>query len=183
MTKAAKSWNKILLILFLLFWKCLCKLKHKVLQFFTSGKSFHTYQIIKCTYFSVKFGLKYCLALDPVFQLGLSNSWVVLKNLFLMLIYFWKKERLSVSGGGAEREGDPESEAGSRLWAVSIEPDAGLELMNREIMTWAEVGHSTHWATKAPHSGDILSGPAQSPLFQLFQVYCKHSSCMKSLSA
>ena len=36
--------------------------------------------------------------------------------------------------GGAEREGDTESETGSRLRAVSTEPDAGLELMDREIM-------------------------------------------------
>ena len=34
-----------------------------------------------------------------------------------------------------EGEGDTESEAGSRLPAVSTEPDAGLELMNSEIMT------------------------------------------------
>ena len=40
-----------------------------------------------------------------------------------------------MSRGGAEREGDAESDAGSRLWAVSTEPDAGLELMNHEIMT------------------------------------------------
>ena len=51
--------------------------------------------------------------------------------------------------GGAEREGDTESEAGSRLWAVSTEPDAGLELTDREIMTWAEVVRSTDWATQA----------------------------------
>ena len=38
-----------------------------------------------------------------------------------------------MSGGGAERDGD--TEAGSRLRAVSTEPDVGLELMNREIMT------------------------------------------------
>ena len=37
--------------------------------------------------------------------------------------------------GGAEKEGDTESEAGSRLWAVSTQPDAGLELTDREIMT------------------------------------------------
>ena len=36
---------------------------------------------------------------------------------------------------GAERQGDTESEAGSRLSAVSIEPNVGLELTNREIMT------------------------------------------------
>ena len=40
-----------------------------------------------------------------------------------------------MSRGGTERGGDAESEAGSRLRAVSTEPDAGLELRNREIMT------------------------------------------------
>ena len=40
-----------------------------------------------------------------------------------------------MSGGGAEREGDTESETGSRLCAVSAEPDSRLELTNHEIMT------------------------------------------------
>ena len=40
-----------------------------------------------------------------------------------------------MSGGGVEREGNTESETGSRLRAVSTEPDAGLELMDSEIMT------------------------------------------------
>ena len=40
-----------------------------------------------------------------------------------------------MSGEGAEREEDTESEAGSRLRAVSPEPDAGLEFMNCKIMT------------------------------------------------
>ena len=40
-----------------------------------------------------------------------------------------------MSRGGAERWRDTESEAGSRLQAVSTEPDAGLELTNCEIMT------------------------------------------------
>ena len=39
-----------------------------------------------------------------------------------------------MSMGGVER-GDTESEAGSRLRAVSTEPDAGLEPINCEIMT------------------------------------------------
>ena len=55
-----------------------------------------------------------------------------------------------MNGGGAEREGDTESEAGSRLWAISPEPDARLELMDREIVTWAEVWRLTDWATQAP---------------------------------
>ena len=40
-----------------------------------------------------------------------------------------------MDGGGAEREGDTESEAGSRLWAISPEPDTGLELTSCEIVT------------------------------------------------
>ena len=60
-----------------------------------------------------------------------------------------------MNGGGAEREGDTESEAVSRLWAISPEPNAGLELTDREIMTWAEVGRSTNWATQAPHKNDF----------------------------
>ena len=55
-----------------------------------------------------------------------------------------------MNGGGAERGGDAESEVGSRLWAISPEPDAGLELTDREIVTWAEVGSSTDWATQVP---------------------------------
>ena len=38
-------------------------------------------------------------------------------------------------GEGAEREGVTESKAGSGLRAVSTEPDAGLELTDREITT------------------------------------------------
>ena len=46
--------------------------------------------------------------------------------------------------GEEQREGDTESEAGSRLLAVSIKPDAGPELTNRKIMTRAKVGHLTY---------------------------------------
>ena len=41
-----------------------------------------------------------------------------------------------MNGGGAEREGDTESETGCRLRAISPKPDAGLELTDREIVTW-----------------------------------------------
>ena len=50
-------------------------------------------------------------------------------------VYLFLRERQSMSGGGAKRQGDTESEAGSRLGAVSPEPDAALELMACEIMT------------------------------------------------
>ena len=47
-----------------------------------------------------------------------------------------------MSGGGAER--NTESEAGSRLRAVSTEPNVGLELGNGEIITEAKVGCLTN---------------------------------------
>ena len=59
------------------------------------------------------------------------------KKNFNVYLFLKKRNRQSVSWGGSEREreGDTESEAGSRLRAVSTEPDAGLELTDHEIMT------------------------------------------------
>ena len=80
-----------------------------------------------------------------------------------MFIHFWQREterdreRARVSQGGAERERDTESEAGSRLRAVSTEPDVGLELMSHEIMTWAKVGHWTDWVIQVPRTVPILN--------------------------
>ena len=54
---------------------------------------------------------------------------------FLECLFIFDRERQSLSRGGAEREGDTESEAGSRLRAVSTKPDVGLEPTNCEIMT------------------------------------------------
>ena len=58
-----------------------------------------------------------------------------LKIFFVFLTFLLIFERHSTSGVGAEREGDTQSEAGSRLRAVSTEPDVGLEPTNREIVT------------------------------------------------
>ena len=63
-------------------------------------------------------------------------------------VYLFLRE--SASGGGAEEEGDTESEADSSLWAVSTEPDTGLKLTDLKAMTWAEVGCLTDWATQVP---------------------------------
>ena len=49
-------------------------------------------------------------------------------------VYSLLKETEHEQGRGREK-GDTESEAGSRLQVISIEPNAGLEPMNREIMT------------------------------------------------
>ena len=57
--------------------------------------------------------------------------------LIFLNVYLFLRERQkqNVSRGGAEREGDTEPEAGSRLGAVSTEPDVGLKPTNHEIMT------------------------------------------------
>ena len=59
-----------------------------------------------------------------------------------ILMFIFERDRDMV-GTGREREGDTESEVGSRLRGVSTEPDAGLELTDREIMTCAEVAGLT----------------------------------------
>ena len=46
-------------------------------------------------------------------------------------MFIFERQRVRVSGGGAEREEDIGSEAGSRFRAVSTEPHAGLELTVR----------------------------------------------------
>ena len=68
--------------------------------------------------------------------------WFLYSNNLPRFVFFFnffererQRQRQSVSGGGAEREGDTESEAGSRFRAGSTEPNAGLEPTNREIMT------------------------------------------------
>ena len=79
------------------------------------------------------------------------DVWTLREIIYIFLnVYLFLRQRESMNRGGAEREGDTESETGSGLWAVSTEPDAGLELMDREIMTWAEVGRLTDRATQAP---------------------------------
>ena len=52
-----------------------------------------------------------------------------------MFIFERQREKQSTNKGAAQKEGDTDSETGSRLWAVSTEPNAELELMNCEIMT------------------------------------------------
>ena len=49
-------------------------------------------------------------------------------------MFIYLSNRAPAGEGRTERE-DTESKAGSRLQAVSTEPDAGLELTNCEIIT------------------------------------------------
>ena len=50
-------------------------------------------------------------------------------------VYLFLRARECKQGRGRERQGDAESEAGSRLRAVSTEPEAALEPRNHELMT------------------------------------------------
>ena len=73
---------------------------------------------------------------------------IISNKLFLMLIYFWERDR------DREWEGERQREKGRQrnwngLYTDSRKPSAGLELMNCEIMTWAEVRCLTYWATQA----------------------------------
>ena len=68
-----------------------------------------------------------------------------------------------MNGGRAEREGETECKVGSRFWAVSTEPEVGLEPMGHEIMTWAKVRHLTDWATHVPHHYLFFLFPSAAP--------------------
>ena len=54
---------------------------------------------------------------------------------FNIYLFLKERERQTVREGGVGREGDTESEAGSRLRAISRDPNAGLEPTNHDIMT------------------------------------------------
>ena len=56
-------------------------------------------------------------------------------NFFFNVCLFLRERQRDRAQAGAETEGDTESKAGSRLRAVSTEPDAGLEPRKCEIMT------------------------------------------------
>ena len=61
---------------------------------------------------------------------------------FLFNVYLSLREREGErqrAWVGEEQRRDTESQAGSRLRAVSTEPNAGIKLTNCEIMAWAEV--------------------------------------------
>ena len=72
-----------------------------------------------------------------------------------------------------EREGDTESKAGSGLWAVSTEPDAGPEPTNCEIMTWAKVGCLTEGATQEPQKIILKKNKVGELILPEFKIYNK----------
>lgn len=80
--------------------------------------------------------------------------------LFLFLIflnvYSFFRERECVCDAGERQRKTRGQRIQSRLSAVSREPNVGLQLMNREIMTWSEAGCLTNWAIQAPRPCLVL---------------------------
>ena len=78
-------------------------------------------------------------------------------NFFLTFICYWETERNRAWAGAGQREREtqnPKQAPGSELSAQSL--TRGSKVTNREIMTWAEVGRLTDWATQAPLSITFL---------------------------
>ena len=98
--------------------------------------------------------LTFALLLPPLSS-SLTVDFNKLKKNFNVCLF--ERQRQSMSGGKAKKGGDTESEAGPRLWAVSTESDAGLQPTSSEIVTWAEEGCLTDWATQVPLSLWILN--------------------------
>ena len=81
-------------------------------------------------------------------------------KILFYLMFFLFLER--TSGGGAERRGQ---RILSGLCTDSSEPNVRLELMNHEIMKWAEAGCSTNRATQVPWMQINLSMNLRKSLF------------------
>ena len=63
-----------------------------------------------------RFSSSFCRCLMGVRQEDVASLSFFFFNFFsTFFIYFWDRARQSMNGGGAEREGDTESETGSRL--------------------------------------------------------------------
>ena len=76
----------------------------------------------------------------------LESTTELLKKNFNVYLFL----RQSTSGEGAEKEREtqnPKQIPGSELSAQSPTQDSNS---NCEIMTWAEIGRSTDWATQGP---------------------------------
>ena len=93
------------------------------------------------------FGEAVCLSSFPMRTIEISSVF------FLDVYLFGLRERERASGGGLERE----AENPNRLHAVNAQPDAGLELTNREIMTWVEIKSRALNRLSHPSAPEIAS--------------------------
>ena len=71
----------------------------------------------------------------PPFALQVQHTFGAILFNFFNVYLFLRETETECEWRRVEREGGTESEAGSRLRAVSTEPNTGLELTHRETMT------------------------------------------------
>ena len=64
-----------------------------------------------------------------------SAYWSFFFFFFNVCLFLRERKRECEQGRGREREGDTELEVGFRALSVLTEPDTGVKLRNREIMT------------------------------------------------
>ena len=69
-------------------------------------------------------------------------------NIIFIFIFKWLFIFEKAWVGEGQREKGTEHPNQALCYQLS---DAGLELRNHEITTWAEVGHLTNWAIQGPH--------------------------------
>ena len=72
--------------------------------------------------------------------------------IFLMFIYLKERERASMWAQVGERERQMKRKNAKQV-PLGTEPDVGLDLTNREIMTWAQIkSWMLNWVTLAPQN-------------------------------
>ena len=108
----------------------------------------------------------------------MKNSSFSLKKFFYVFILFLR-ERDTVRVGEGQRETETESEVGSRLWAVSTEPNGGLTLTDCTIITWAEVGRPTDWATQRPKTQVFLIASCWPSVHSCLRRNCHSSGLLR----
>ena len=92
-----------------------------------------------------------------------EKRYIIIKANFFLFFFFWERERAQVNKGQRERErtrilwgtegrerevGITHTKARAYPKQGSNSPEAGLKLMNCEIMTWAKVRCLTDWPTQ-----------------------------------
>ena len=111
---------------------------------------------------SIRQVLCYIVEKNPLHSHDVPGDLYTLKKIFN--VYLLLRERQGASRGGAER-GRPRIWSRLRFWAVSTEPDVGLELTNREIMTWARFGRL----------------PTEPPRWPIGDLYTLYHQCLTAV--
>ena len=112
--------------------------------------------------------------------LEISTSSSVLTELsgfflfFFLNIYLFLRQRETERERGRGRE-RRRHRIRSRLQALSHQPRAwrGARTQEREIVTWAEVGRSTDWATQAPQNSVFFTLAVGGGIFTLAATFVK----------